>query len=153
MKSIALLAASLVVSTLVACGTDNQSFNENLAQQDQNSATDAVASSADGELGLGRDACQVIAPAQLTYTKAQGGSVVIGYRFFNMTKGDRVKLVDASSGAVAWDSGELAEASGSLSISVSSLPLGSFRIHGFVNTLKTDSVADCAAGKILIRTR
>jgi hypothetical protein len=149
MKSIALLAASLVVSTLVACGTDNQMVNENLAQENQSNASDAATYSSDGELGLSSDACKLSA-SQLTYTKAQGGSVSIGYSFFSLTKGDRVKLVDAASGAVAWDSGELLAASGALSISVSSLNVGSYKIQGFLNTYKTDSVADCAIGKSLV---
>ena len=153
MKSVLSLVSAGLFFSLVACGTDTSVLNsaDVLPQE-----TDSQISVESGEeLGLGKDACSLKAP-QLTFTLASGGSVTLEYKFFWLTKGDRVRIKNADSGAVVYDSESLSQAAGVLSIPISSLGAGRFVAEGFINTYlaKQSPLADCRVpGRIVIRNK
>jgi hypothetical protein len=156
MKFFNSLLASLSIVSLAACGSLDQNANLTDELNEASSAELAAQLAAEEELsslGFNHDACK-ISMSQVTYTHQQGGSIDIGYEFFKLTQGDRVRISELSSKAVVWDSGVLPEASGSLSVAVASLKPGQYRVQGFINTKKTDQQADCGPRKrVVIRVR
>lgn len=156
MKFVNQFLVSLSIVSLAACGSIDQNANLDDSLHEVSSSDLAEQLAAEEELsslGFNHDACK-IAMSQVTYTHQQGGSIAIGYEFFKLTKGDRVRISELSSKEVVWDSGVLAQASGALSVDVASLKPGQYRIQGFINTMKTDQLADCGPRKrVVIRVR
>ena len=156
MKFFNQLLVSLSTVSLAACGSIDQNANIDDANGTLSSSELAEQKAAEEELsalGFNHDACKILM-SQVTYTRQQGGSLDIGYEFFKLTGGDRVRITEISSKKVVWDSGELPAASGSLSVEVALLKPGQYRVQGFMNTKKTDQQADCGPRKrVVIRVR
>lgn len=152
MKVFNVAALALVVSALTACGTAEE--NMNVGEISQATIADDAAGEVDSDaLNFSRDACSVKLP-KATYTLARGGDVSIPYSFFKLSEGDRVRIVRISDKSIVWDSNQLPKASGKLSVPVRTLGRGEYRVHGFVNSIKTDEIADCGASvKLVIRDR
>jgi hypothetical protein len=150
MNTLNVSALFVMLATLAACGgsLDSDDFVDRAGWQMSEGETEGTELSA---VGFNNDACQ-IKLTQATYTLAQGGSIDIDYRFFKLSSGDRVRITRIVDGKKVWGSKELAEASGTLSVPVSQLGKGDFRIQGFVNTYKTNQEADCGPNvKVVIR--
>ncbi|MEN9530499.1 MAG: hypothetical protein RI932_2372 [Pseudomonadota bacterium] len=152
MKVFNLASLALVLAALTACGTAQE--NGNLAEMVEPEALEGEAAVAELQaLGFNSDACK-ISLSQATYTLAQSGNISINYSFFKLTGGDRVRITRISDGKKVWGSRELAQASGVLSVPVSELGKGQFRIQGFVNTYKTNQEADCGPSvRVVIRVK
>jgi len=152
MKLFNIATLALVSAALTACGTSQENGNfADLAQPETLEGEAAVAELQ--SLGFSSDACTIRLP-QATYTLAQGGSISINYSFFKLSAGDRVRITRVSDGQKVWGSKELSQAAGVLSVPVSSLGKGDFRIQGFVNTYKTNQEADCGPNvRVVIRVK
>jgi hypothetical protein len=152
MKLFKAAALGLVLGALTACGSAQE--NGNFAELSEMESLEGEAAVAELQaLGFNSDACK-ISLAQATYTLAQGGSISINYSFFKLTGGDRVRITRISDGKKVWGSRELSQASGVLTVPLSELGRGEFRIQGFVNTYKTNQEADCGPNvKVVIRLK
>ncbi|MBM3381590.1 MAG: hypothetical protein FJY29_04020 [Betaproteobacteria bacterium] len=152
MKVFNLAPFALVLAALTACGTAYE--NGNMAELVEPNTLEGEAAVAELQaLGFNGDACK-ISLSQATYTLAQGGSISINYSFFKLSAGDRVRITRISDGKKVWGSRELSAASGVLTVPVSELDKGEFRIQGFLNTYKTNQEADCGPNvRVVIRVK
>jgi hypothetical protein len=152
MKVFNLASFVLVLTALTACGTAQE--NGNFVELSELESLEGEAAVAELQaLGFNNDACK-ISLSQATYTLAQSGNISINYSFFKLSAGDRVRITRIADGKKVWGSRELSAASGVLTVPVSELGKGDFRIQGFVNTYKTNQEADCGPSvRVVIRVK
>ncbi|MEN9808507.1 MAG: hypothetical protein RLZZ488_74 [Pseudomonadota bacterium] len=142
---ISLFASAIALVT--ACGSASENLNANTETQP---AVSAAESEDDFSLSkrVENDGCVIGVVGPTVFSKAAPQALVVKYSFNYLSSGDRIALRNPS--LPNFLSGVLPSKSGTISIDITQLAAGEYKLVGLTNTHVTDRAKDCGLAKTII---
>jgi hypothetical protein len=132
---------------ITACGSATENQNSNTGTQPAD-----VSAESEDDLSLSKkvenDGCVIGVVGPTVFSKAAPQPLVVKYAFNYLSSGDRIALRHPS--LPNFQSGALPSKSGNLSIDITKLAAGEYKLVGMTNTHVTDRAKDCGLAKTII---